>query len=91
MSINNYLFGPLHSEYCLYFYILSISMFILMVSAFFTIAYLLLTGSKKMDSHLLYTSTIGLAIYAGLYFQNRLLHSMCMKSADLPIVHNHSF
>jgi hypothetical protein len=75
MSLNEFLFGPLDSEFCLYFYLLSVISYVLMVLVILTLCY-----SIAMDSKIIYTSLLGAAVYGVMYFQNRLLHSMCMKS-----------
>jgi hypothetical protein len=80
MSLNDLLFGPLDSEFCLYFYLLSVISYVLMVFVILALCYSVSMGSKKMDSKMIYTSLLGAAVYGVMYFQNRLLHSMCMKS-----------
>lgn len=71
------LFTPLGKEYCMYFYWLSVIGF-----AFFWI--LLLSGivagikSRMPMAHYLHLGMICIS-YALLYFQSRLLYSMCMN------------
>ncbi len=70
------LFGPMDMKYCHYFYFLSvfgfIMMAILLVSGLFV-------GITKRKGYEYYMSMIMAALmYAVFYFQNRLVHSMCM-------------
>ena len=75
-SIVDYLFGPLPVEYCLYFYFLSIFGFVLLVLFIVPALFYGLTKRKGLDYYL---NIIGLSLgYLIFYFQNRLLHSMCV-------------
>ena len=70
------LFGPLPKSYCLYFYYLSIIGFILLVLSVSGSLYMALTKPRSSD---FYSSSLMIAIsYLIFYFQNRLLHSMCI-------------
>lgn len=71
------LFGPLSSEFCIYFYYLSILGFILLALLLVTTLFIGITKRKGSDFYLhMFTVAIGYAIF---YFQNRLLHSMCIR------------
>ena len=71
----NKLFGPLSKDYCLYFYFLSIIGFAFM--ALFLISSLILGFSLKNGPDY-YFQVLAVALgYGIIYFQNRLLHSMC--------------
>lgn len=72
------LFGPLHKDYCLYFYYLSIFGFALLVLSFLTMMRLVI--SRKRSSTFYFNSIMVLLGYGIFYFQNRLLHSMCANS-----------
>ena len=75
-SIVDNLFGPLPVEYCLYFYFLSIFGFVLLVLFIVPALFYGLTKRKGFDY---YMNIIGLSLgYLIFYFQNRLLHSMCV-------------
>ena len=75
-SIVESLFGPLPLEYCLYFYFLSIFGFVLLVLFIVPALFYGLTKRKGLDYYL---NIIGLSLgYLIFYFQNRLLHSMCV-------------
>jgi hypothetical protein len=72
------LFGPLSSDFCLWFYFLSILglvwFFLYVISAIY-----LGLIKKKGSDYWIMAVTIALG-YGIIYFQNRLLHSMCAKS-----------
>jgi hypothetical protein len=71
------LFGPLSKQYCLYFYILSVLSFVFLIFVLIT----LVIGIAKRKGAEFYTIMIlGAGSYAMYYFQNRLLHSMCVGS-----------
>jgi hypothetical protein len=73
----SYVYGPLGSEYCMYFYYLSIFGFVLFI---FTMISSLVVGiaQKKGSSYFLQMMVISLG-YGIFYFQNRLLYSMCIR------------
>jgi hypothetical protein len=73
------LFGPLSKDYCLYFYILSMVGFFLLVLLCITT---LMVGISQRQGIGFYLQMLtGGIAYAIFYFQNRLLHSMCVGSA----------
>ena len=74
----NALFGPMHKDYCLYFYYLSIFGFILLTLSFLTMVRLVI--ARKRGSVFYMNSFMVLLGYGIFYFQNRLLHSMCSSS-----------
>lgn len=74
----NALFGPMHKDYCLYFYYLSIFGFILLTLSFLTMVRLVI--ARKRDGVFYMNSFMVLLGYGIFYFQNRLLHSMCSSS-----------
>jgi uncharacterized membrane protein YozB (DUF420 family) len=82
-SLNNYLFGPLDTQYCAYFYILSVINFALLVFIVVSLIVYLLSGTKKMDSKVISTAFFGALLYLVLYFQNRLLHTMCVSKEGM--------
>jgi len=70
------IFGPLPKDYCIWFYFLSILGFLWLF--FFAISSIYLGITKRKGSEY-WMSTIAIALGYGIfYFQNRLLHSMCM-------------
>jgi hypothetical protein len=77
MNMNDYLFGPVNVKFCAYFYFLSIIQFTVMVVLSVFIVYNLLSG-KKIDAKTTMTAVMGALAYGVLYFQSRLLHSMCI-------------
>ena len=72
------LFGPLSKQYCLYFYFLSIIGLVFVVLIVVTALFIGITKRKGMDFYLAMFS--GALAYGIFYFQNRLLHSMCVGS-----------
>ena len=72
-------FGPLGKDYCLYFYLLSMVGFFLLALLLVTSLMVGISQRKGIDFYF-QMLTIGIG-YAILYFQNRLLHSMCVGSA----------
>lgn len=76
----NTLFGPLDRRYCDYFYFLSIIGFVLLAILLVTSLVVGITKRKGVD---FYMQTISVALgYAIFYFQNRLLHSMCVGTMN---------
>jgi len=73
------IFGPLSKDYCVYFYILSMVGFFLLVLLCITTIFVGITQRKGFDFY--FQMLTGAIAYAILYFQNRLLHSMCVGSA----------
>lgn len=78
-TIQQTFFSPLGKEYCLYFYILSgiglLMLFIVLASA------LIIGITKKKSLDYYFSAILASFAYAILYFQNRLLYSMCIASA----------
>lgn len=73
------LFTPLNKQYCWWFYYISVFGFVLFFMAIITMLFIGI--SKKKDSSY-YVSMFFLALgYFFIYFQNRLLYSMCIHSA----------
>jgi hypothetical protein len=89
-SLNNYLFGPLDTEYCMYFYLLSVMHFCIFVFIFASLIYSLLAGNKKVDMKMMTTMVFGGLLYFAFYFQNRLLHSMCISKEGLAVGEKHN-
>jgi len=77
-DIMNSIYGTLPKDYCLYFYLLSMFGFILMI---FTLILAIFIGIRKnKDFSFYFQAFMGVLAYGLFYFQNRLLHSMCMNS-----------
>lgn len=75
-NLTEYFFGPLSKDYCIYFYFLTVYFFITTVMFVISSLYFGITKKKGLSFYvtsLLTTFGIGL-----IYFQNRLLHSMCV-------------
>ena len=67
------LFSPLSKEYCVYFYALTVISFALLALSIGSAIYYLVEGKVDVFSGLM--SLLGPAL---LYFNNRLLYSMCV-------------
>ena len=77
-EIMNSIYGNLPKDYCLYFYALSVFGFVLMI---FTFLVALIIGiTRKKDFSFYFQAMMGVFAYGLFYFQNRLLHSMCVNS-----------
>ena len=76
----NYLFGPLDKSYCVYFYILSILFFISFIISLITVHIYLYKNYRKLNYSIISTGFISFFNLLLLYFVNRLLHTMCIKS-----------
>ncbi len=72
----NYLYGPLGKEYCIWFYILSVFGFISLVMFVIPALYIGITKNKGFEYYL--AIMMASVVYAIVYFQNRLLYSMCV-------------
>ena len=77
-GVVNSLFGPLHKDYCAWFYYLSVLTFVLFLLSFGTMLSLIVT--KKRSGVFYLNSLMVLLWYGAFYFQNRLLHTMCSNS-----------
>ena len=77
-GIMDYLYGPLGKQYCIYFYLLSVFGFVLLTLTIIGMVWSLFT--KRVDTKVLmglFMACIGYSIF---YFQNRLLHTMCVHN-----------
>ena len=74
------LFGPLSKDYCVWFLFLSILGYVLFVIAVITFLYLALT-KQRSNAFFLQMGSVCLGYFV-FYFQNRLLHSMCMNKME---------
>jgi hypothetical protein len=73
----DYFFGPLSPEYCIWFYIIMVIIFIKLAIFLVKMAYDAMFA-KKFD--FVYAALGALTLFA-FYFQNRLLYSMCASKA----------
>lgn len=80
-SYLDYFFGPLPEYYCLYFYAVSVFAFVIAVIALLNIVYLLF--SKGPKNQLMGAYFMLFLVYFVLYFQNRLLNTMCEKALQV--------
>lgn len=77
-SYLEYFFGPLPEYYCLYFY--AVSVFAAIVAAIALINVVFLMFSKGGNRQIMGTYIMLFTVYFVLYFQNRLLNTICEKS-----------
>ena len=82
-SLNDFLFGDLSVDYCLYFYILSVIQFSVGMFMVLSLLFMLTLGSKKVNSLKVTPMVMGSLAYFVLYFQSRLLLSMCQRKEGL--------
>jgi len=76
-STEQSIFGHLGSEYCIYFYYLSIFGFALMIMT--VVSYVWIGIAKKLGFRHYLQMVSAALVYFIFYFQNRLLYTMCMK------------
>lgn len=81
-GLNDFLFGTLGKEYCLYFYLLSVGSYIISAFIFLSLMFMAVTDYKKVDSKVIFAFTMASATWFIIYFQNRLLHTMCVESGS---------
>ena len=71
------LFGPLPVEYCSYFYFLSVFGMLFLILSIFGGLYI---GMTRKKSSTYYVQMLMMSMtYLVIYFQNRLLYSMCVR------------
>ena len=75
-QINDTFFSPLGKEYCAYFYLMSVIILIMLFMAVITSMITIIKSKKKTNYTLLISNIFTLAL---VYFQNRLLYSMCVN------------
>lgn len=68
------------SDYCLWFYYLSVFGFVFLVILLLSAIFTLVFSKKKTKSGYYFALFIVALSYGVFYFQNRLLYSMCVKS-----------
>lgn len=76
-SLFDSLFGPIDKSYCVWFYFLSVYFYIFFILAIIMFIMTALS-TKKNDWKLYYYMFVVCAGHFLLYFQNRLMHSMCV-------------
>ena len=73
-------FGPLTKDACVYFYFLTLLFFFILVLTIFSGIFIVIKKRKEINFKL---ALQGVALFCNvflLYFVNRLLHTMCIKS-----------
>ena len=77
-SMNNYFFGPLSSQYCLIFYV--ISAYFLIVTILLVVGFVGHLFTKKTTSASVFAFVFGVTTHLVLYIGYRLIYNMCMSS-----------
>ena len=75
-KISEIFFSPLSKEYCVYFYLMTVILFVILLLAMITTVTTIIKSKKKENYMLLASNIFTLAL---VYFQNRLLYSMCVN------------
>jgi hypothetical protein len=75
----NTLFSPLGKEWCLYYFFILVFVFIVSLIAVFSSLMEVINLKKKTFSSIIVT-LLPIVTYAILYFQSRLIYSMCLGS-----------
>ena len=78
-DLMNSLYGPLSAKYCLYFYILSVIMFLTFIFSLGNILLKLVRQKSSDGTNMLLHINILISAFVG-YFTNRLMYSMCVGS-----------
>ena len=79
-DINEFLFGPLSKNWCLYFYFLSIIWYIVfLLSILFLIRYLM---GKNVKTEVAFGSLMYAFTVFVMYIEKRILHGMCINSSS---------
>ena len=78
MNLEDFLFGSIGKQYCIYFYLVSvIGLFLLVI---FVISVIIVGINKKKDIGFYIQSIIIAMLYGLMYFISRLLYNMCKQS-----------
>lgn len=75
----NTLFSPLGKEWCLYYFFILVFVFIVSLIAVFSSLMEVINLKKKTFSSIIVT-LLPIVTYAILYFQSRLIYSICLGS-----------
>lgn len=76
-DLMNMLYGPLPVKYCLYYYIMSVIMFLSFIVVLGNLLFNLIR--RKRDGTMILQFNLIITTFIG-YFTNRLLYSMCAGS-----------
>lgn len=77
----DYLFGTLPKSYCSLFFYLSVLAFFQMFVLVASYVYSLLKDNKLSSNPMFHVGGLLMVVtYSIMYFQNRMLHSMCLNS-----------
>lgn len=80
-NLVDYLFGTLPTSYCALFFYISIFAFLQLFVLGGSYVYAMLKDGKLLSNPMFHVGGfLMLFSYAIIYFQNRMLHSMCLRS-----------
>lgn len=79
-SLDNMLFGPLDSSYCIIFYVFMVIFFLSLVVLVSKTVYDGIFSSKNMTTRDMLPLLLSILYAVLLYLHQRLLYSMCVKS-----------
>lgn len=77
-TLNNYFFGPLSSQYCLLFYIMSV--YFLIVTIIIVVGFVGHMFSKKTTPLAIFAFIVSAVSHLVIYVGYRLIYNMCMNS-----------
>ena len=73
-------FGPLDKSNCAYFYFFSVLGFLLMILAIISTLGYIVSNYKKINYGVLISLFFSCISYFVIYYQSRLLHTMCINA-----------
>lgn len=79
-AINEFYFGSLGKEYCHLFWAFSVIAFLSAVILIVSVFANAIMSKSKFDAKTFLLTIPMVIAYILIYFQNRILHSMCMKT-----------
>lgn len=81
MEIIDYLFGTLPKSYCSLFFYISVVAFVQLVVLLGSYVYTIIKDNKLSSVPMFHVGGLLMLLsYAIIYIQNRMLHSMCLRS-----------
>ena len=79
-DLSDSLFGPLSKDYCFYFYYFAVAGFIIMIMFIILSLVFIVRFYKKLNANIIMNLVAMIINSFLLYFSNRLLFTICMKS-----------
>lgn len=75
-KFNELFFSPLSKDYCMYFYFMTVILFVILILTLIVSIASIMKKTNKESNALLFGNILTIAL---VYFQNRLLYSMCVN------------